>query len=583
MPEKLLFITNLEDNLPTSIDNGKYTVNSYNNHPKNKTFTSHKDTSGNTIYVIDIHYKLKDQSQLQSQNGIDFYRYLLNFFSKCQKNLKVIFYSPLPLDFLLKEKPENHILSVLPFIQIKGDGDFEKELLATINKNTNEWPILNSASENLLSGWALYKQQNPTTHKINSELSILILDDQIDEWKICYNTIFEDNINIKELKYDKKKEQNGHFSTLKFGDSFKNDVQKSELILADFYLEEQHKPFHWMSHDELKLKSGYKLFDKIKGQDGINPSAAYIIHSSSNKIQYFKNIYNDGLDNWLVKDTRGGVSTNQKKYNYEIFKKEIELYTTGENATLFKRLTVIREKIQNFESIQTPFFWWDNNTDKQLVINTLNYCWKNLRNVITKESHTLQNNNTSGFLYNSIVNELGKILEIKKVNSLVSSPNLIFNFLKQFRNEGSHYNATRVINIKECILYFEIWLKILSKQKISVFKNSDGQNGYLYQDFGNGQPSFTNRKLLCLLQLLNSNCYGKLEIQNTDLEKRIQQQCKDLLEFALKDINTLKKELFETSHQIQLATILGTSITKDASSYYLDTNEQTGYFELFET
>src|SRR6185437_10608250 len=86
------------------------------------------------IYVIDIHCSFwinGEFRKLQQQGGVLIYRYLLNLYQK--ENIidkpKVIFYSPVCKNNLVKLKPENYVLKLLPFVQLKfeKDGQFAKE------------------------------------------------------------------------------------------------------------------------------------------------------------------------------------------------------------------------------------------------------------------------------------------------------------------------------------------------------------------------------------------------------------------------------------------------------------------------
>ena len=45
-----------------------------------------------------------------------------------QDLLKVVFYSPLSQDFLIKLKPDNYVLKLLPFIECNYDGKFSYDL-----------------------------------------------------------------------------------------------------------------------------------------------------------------------------------------------------------------------------------------------------------------------------------------------------------------------------------------------------------------------------------------------------------------------------------------------------------------------
>ena len=262
------------------------------------------DTSGKTVYVIDVHCVFtnnKKQLKLQDQGGVTIYRQLLQKFDGNQDKLKVVFYSPISQEDLVKLKPENYVLSLLPLVECKyEEGQFESELARIISDN--KFPLFNNASENLLSGWALFRADNNRKendfvetqykHKTPTDKPrvITFIDDEINEWRETYSKIFEQGKNIRLIMYQKEKHPFWEFSEEKI-DNLKNHVMQSALIVSDFYLQENHAPNTWLSNKQLEDKSGFKLFNAIKGggyKDGIHKGVPYIMYTSSNKIQYYQ-------------------------------------------------------------------------------------------------------------------------------------------------------------------------------------------------------------------------------------------------------------------------------------------------------
>ncbi len=105
MYKKLLFISNAS-NSQKAIEIVKYEIEFSCKLPDELKLSS--QTAENTIYLIDVHYSYENQ-KLQQQPGVDFYRRLLKNYESITNgldNLKVVFYSPLPKDFLINDKPD---------------------------------------------------------------------------------------------------------------------------------------------------------------------------------------------------------------------------------------------------------------------------------------------------------------------------------------------------------------------------------------------------------------------------------------------------------------------------------------------
>lgn len=286
----------------------------------------------NTVFVIDVHCTFKGCEKMQEQGGVIIYRHLLKLFENCQDELKVIFYSPISKDDLVKLKAENYVLKLLPFVQLKFEenGQFAKELAAVI-KDLNckvkssidsqdfskGWLQFNNASENLLSGWSLAGAK-PIDLK---DYKVLAIDDQFSEWEVTYNLIFPPS-QLLSLKY---KSQGEFRDAWRLGESaviceIESSLNEASLVLIDLYLSENHESNSWRTTDYLKDISGYKVFKSIREK---KPAIPVIFHSTSNKIRNYKSLTTLLCDGYVVKDLRIESSNFEKQDTYSEFASSI--------------------------------------------------------------------------------------------------------------------------------------------------------------------------------------------------------------------------------------------------------------------
>ena len=90
------------------------------------------DFTGNTVYVIDVHCRFTKGNKeffLQHQGGLVVYRHLLKQFEGRQDKLKVVFYSPLAAKYLVAIKPENNVLTLLPFVELLKEKDDDGNII----------------------------------------------------------------------------------------------------------------------------------------------------------------------------------------------------------------------------------------------------------------------------------------------------------------------------------------------------------------------------------------------------------------------------------------------------------------------
>ena len=524
------------------------------------------DTSGSSVFLIDVHCTFDESAKMQEQGGVIIYRRLLKLFEGKQDRLKVIFYSPISKDDLIKLKPENYILTLLPFVQLKFDGQFAKELETIINDMTNKvdsrlenkqdfsngWRQFNNASENLLSGWAL-KGLEPIRTKFKK---ILFVDDQQSEWKSAFSIIFSDtqifyikNNRGGEINSQKEFRDNLDESWDSFVDLVKTEVDKKpDLILSDFYLKENHEINKWKDIAEIKSKSGYQLFKVLRNY---TPATPYVFHTSSNKAAIYKFLDANGVDDWIIKDTRPDSYSEEKRDAFEGFKECLELVLC--NGT-YSELYRIWLDIEVISKSQKATFWWSNKyyNIKETIVTILKDCWFGMRRVSNKEvffeqslyptSHV--NNDT--FTAAAVVNSIGKILELLEFDDIrKGDPGHcgLAQILNSIRNIASHGRKDLYcLNIQDAIFCSKLVLELL---KINGNRNDlltrYPKPTYTLYPFG-GKESFKYALFWLYIQLYNSNYLGKH--LGTD-KPMIEQRIADLFNIAKADTgfkNILNKE-----------------------------------------
>lgn len=518
------------------------------------------DVTGRITYVIDVHCIFtynKKQLKQQEQGGVIIYRHLLKQFEKCQDKLKVIFYSPISKEHLVALKPENYVLTLLPFVECKYEG---KEEFEAVLKEAEQkvFPLFNNASENLLSGWALSEKQTVQTNFLSKEesekplneqtpkkRSIAIIDDQLNEWETTFRKVFEPKSELRFLHYDRSQGTPNKFEKSKIVKL--DQVKDVDLVLSDFYLEEPHESNNWMSSEQLASKSGFQLFEAIKGRKGergINKGVPYVMHTSSNKIQYYKFLEANGVDNWLIKDTRPDTPNQQKQENYFAFKREIETYTSDEISELYDALREIWKKIEIIENWAMPLSWWDSRDKKGMVVSLVKNSWVAIRSFAQRESYVVDNIGSvdMNFTPAAIISNVGKILEKDFYSDFESvfDKNYCFHFLRQVRNSASHYIDYTNIVIADALIYLEVLLALLENTKVTsarkIFKPI-GVKEFMIQDNGSKSETFKYRILYVYLQYFNSP-YSK---DAHSAKMRIKKRVNALLQDA--DKNILLKEI----------------------------------------
>ncbi|MCO5233046.1 MAG: hypothetical protein M9888_04860 [Chitinophagales bacterium] len=493
------------------------------------------DTSGDTVFVIDVHCTFKGVEKMLQQGGVIIYRHLLKQFEKCQDKLKVVFYSPISKDDLVRLKPENYVLKLLPFVECKyEDGQFERELHQIILDN--KFPQFNNASENLLSGWALANSDNLRNKLSLSNIDtknnkIFFIDDQQSEWKLVLQTIFINadsmifyvkNTSGKPIKtnadYRIHLKNNWNYFEQELKKKIKNITP--DLILSDFYLTENHESNEWKDIPKIKSISGYKVFDFLKKEF---PSVPYVFHSSSNKTSIYKFFDSLGVDDWMVKDIRVDALNEQKLSHFEIFKNGIEGFC---HTAIYKQLNAIWKEVESLPDKAKGKGWEDNYIkNKEEIISILKSAWFAIRRLLNREiifeqKHlNLNEYYSDSFTSTSVCNNIGKILELLK---LKNGGNEAISFVFEVRNQASHHACFNDFSISDATLAMQIFfISLEGSIKIVDFD----KNFHKKVKNQNGKTSYTSYPFSLLL--LYINFYNCLENNSgkdnwlTTLEKRV--------------------------------------------------------------
>lgn len=376
------------------------------------------DLSGNTIYVINVD-TIFDAYRHQDQAGVIIYRHLLDKFSNCQNKLKVVFFSVIELDNLVKLKPENYVLILYPFVHFRFDGKFFENLNVQLNNYKDAWPQLNNASENLLSGWSL-EGAIPIDLKTKK---LTLIDDQSKEWQTVYDYIFAD---FSTTKIISNKE-----TILKIINQKKIDIIGSDIIISDLYQIENHVQ-DWKNRNYIKDISGYKVLKIIRTQKPLIP---VIFFTSSNKINNYRGLNHIGIDGYIVKDNAVVASKEQKKQNYIDFKETI-LHITEEYQACWIS-SVFEEFKNNYEPLKPEVSVLITEAFKRLKFTLNKYYLDD--DSLWKEDNILETNTIINF---------GKAIEIQHPNVR----NLSNQFIYSLRSFSVHKLRSKNINKEDVIV-----------------------------------------------------------------------------------------------------------------------------------
>lgn len=481
------------------------------------------------VYVIDVHFQYKREDQvvkLQEQGGVDVYRHLLAHYAGRNEPLRVVFYSPIPREELVRLRPENYVLNLLPF----AEGSYSEDFAGAVDRIIDEqnWPQFNNASENLLSGWALANKEciRSGVHPVpiaTDGHKVLVIDDELAQWDAALKAVIGAE-HLVLLPYDKSQGANGVFSIEKLGPEAEERIRAADLILSDLYLEERHETTRWMSGEQLEDISGFKLFDLVKGTEderGLNPGVPYLLHTSSNKVSYFRHFHAQGLDGWFVKDVRPLPPNQEKQAHYKDFANGLTGTLTGDNGALYARLSSAWRCIHQLEQREAEL-WWHGRCDEQgVVINTLKLVWLGLRGFVargTGQYDRLGAYDEHVIVPSAYISLLGQLREAIRVEE--NYQNFVFKVLESIRHCGAHYRTDSNVCAEDVVLCLELWLLVLDARDIdsSLLKRhrdrsvGDSENPRFVNILetvpgGTGRPpsvTYLRNQLLCTyLQLYN--------------------------------------------------------------------------------
>jgi CheY-like chemotaxis protein len=499
------------------------------------------DKSGNTIFVIDVHCtfingagKSGIQLKLQEQGGVIIYRHLLNKFKDCQDKLKVIFYSPISGEYLVRLKSENYILNRLPLLETKYDGNFGKELDNIIfDKERDGWSQFNVSSENLLSGWAASGQKKIKT----DDKKILFIDDQQSEWEVTFSEMFpSDTVHYIENKKGLRISSQSSFrhkldsNFTGFISDLENSIKKKkpDLIFSDFYLREEHEITEWKDVKKIESISGNKVFSKLRN---LVPATPYVFHTSSNKANIYKFFDARGVDDWIVKDVRVESNKDERKANFKEFRDCIESFLCSE---IYEQLNSLWIEIERIEKNTILQYWWSNRFKnlKESILGILKESWFGLRRVVNKEvifERVIYSKNFGSedtFTASSVIISMGKIVELLGFHNLhVDAPENsgLADIVRKLRNIASHGRKDLYcFSIQDGIFATHLTITLL-QQTVSRndLKKTTPNPKYRLRPSHNSE-SFKYALFWLYLQLYNTKYVEKhLPENKTIIEKRI--------------------------------------------------------------
>lgn len=442
---------------------------------------SDKYKNGAFVFIIDVHCIFDGVKKLQEQGGVIIYRHLLKQFKECQDKLKVIFYSPIAAKYLVRLKPENYVLNLLPLIElfpIDKEGknwSFEDDLKPFIDENYN-FPQFNNASENLLSGWAAVNREkikngNDDEAKIKLKNSnVLIIDDEFSQWAVTYLTIFDlQTGNINFPPYNSQIEFRREWKEGRAIDFICDGAKGSDVVLSDLYIEENHedtKPYKL--REDIEKISGFELLEKIKEK---YPYLPYMMFTTSNKIWNAEAFQSEGIWAWAVKENSVNVSEEDKKAQFEHFADCIKKIVNPEwkfVSRIWKAL--IDLKSQNLSS----YWWYKNRQEAGEVLKILNNCLRIL-DLIYSQRAMFETKYVTDFDARQsfqIFNNLGGLCEILEINYKGYKQKTVGCYIYHLRSFYSHKLFYKTANPLEAIFCIDMLLNLLMLNEEEFQKQS---------------------------------------------------------------------------------------------------------------
>lgn len=553
------------------------------------------------IYLINVHCifsngnnKGKVNWYLQEEHGITIYRQLLKVYEKKESELKVVFFSPIKDDDLVKLKPENavlkhHLVLPVPFDWGKAVEQIEKK---------TDWKIFNNASENLLSGFSLNGLQ-----KIKTEgKKLLFIDDQSNEWESVFDAIFDNGI-IEHLPYDNQQTFRENITSGNVKKSAVSKISNCHIVLSDFYLNENHEPNKWVNKESMEGISGFKLFKSIRETDK-GKAIPFIMHTSSNKVSYYKVFDQNGVDDWIVKDIRPNTTTKEKKDSYFLFKQTIESFVN--QYWIYQRLQSVWIGIQSIKNNKNVKWWYSAKYDSSLkyqvnempsksieftkadIVSVLESSWFAIRRYLNKEADyektTEAADDTEPFLASSICNNLGKIFEMLDVKSGVKKISFLSNFIINVRNSASHAKDNKYFILLDAFICLDYLVYALTQYDDLNRFQANFRDKFIIKGLGNDDADTFPCGLLWLyMQFYNHNGSKVLpEVRNNTLKKRIDQLFQQALaDNSIKDVWNNKDKLSDdfkrTKDWHEKTFVLNNTVTAPT----LNENDRGQYLKIY--
>ena len=438
---------------------------------------------GDTVFVISVHCRFKKFERAQQQGGVKIYRLLLDIFKNCQDKLKVVFYSPISQTDLVRLEPENYILRLLPFIelfqQIKdSEGNriddeecaFENELRDLIS--ADNFPQFNSASENLLSGWALYNSkeiEEAEDNKIKLSLqgkSLLIVDDEFVDWKNTYLTIFD--LKSGEIMFPP------YDSQIKFREAWDdnealnkicNGAEYADAVLSDLYIRENHEETNpYKTKNDIEKISGFNVMKIIRKK---HPYLPYMMFTSSNKVWNSEAFRSEGIWAWAVKENGASIVKSDKIAQFLHFRDCILKITQREWKYVSDTWKMLLSCYKNNGLYK---YWWNENSgnprETEAQKKTNYNCWSALKilkdclfvmDLIYSQRASFEKKLISDFAARQcfqIMNNLGGIcemLEIKDRGRREKTAGIYVYALRSFYSHKLFYKSADIIETIFCI------------------------------------------------------------------------------------------------------------------------------------
>lgn len=453
--------------------------------------------TGETVFVIDVHCVNAYSEKLQLQGGVLVFRHLLNLFKGNHDKLKVVFYSPLAKELLVKDRPENYVLKLLPFVECNYDNSFlngiagdQNSVAAQISKyQIGGWPRFNNASENLLSGWAL---TNKDAIKIGNDIEakiplngmdLLIIDDELSSWASTYQSILDKtNLPVSGLPT-----QHGFRKTWRENkgiDLWLGHAEKFDAVLSDLYIEENHEDTNpYKSLKDIEKISGYQLFKALKNK---YPYLPYMMFTSSSKVWNADAFRSEGVWAWAVKETSLEASVDDKVAQFEHFTANIKKLVDTE-CRLYSE---VWKRLLELEARNNIGAWWNDIAPDSTSI--LKECLFILDTVYSQRS-TFETNKVADFegrLCAQIFNNLGGLCEEldihpknkdkKKKTQCVVVSSFIYE-LRSYYSHKLHYRKAKRVMALFCIDLFCSLLALNTGSHLQLDKEEE--NFILKDDF----------------------------------------------------------------------------------------------------